>query len=127
MLRNWLGKMILGAIAMAIFAFIMLFFSWIVMTLFSLLLFVGIASLFFPAKKTVAISSRAIGHIEKDGKVIMDKILGYEVVEEQKYNTFEDLCTVVCGPGRQCSEDPYCPLHDPKSIYYKWDKKVKKK
>ena len=42
------------------------------------------------------------------------------------YNTWEELCTEVCGPGRQCSEDPYCPLNDLKSEHYNKQLQVKK-
>jgi hypothetical protein len=46
--------------------------------------------------------------------------------EWKVYNTFEELCIEVCGPGRQCSEDPYCPLHDPKSEHFNKHLQIKK-
>lgn len=46
--------------------------------------------------------------------------------EFKTYNTFEELCTEICGPGRQCSEDPYCPFLDPKSEHYNKQLQIKK-
>jgi predicted membrane protein len=46
--------------------------------------------------------------------------------KKKTYHSLTELCNEICGKNYQCSEDPYCPLHDPKSKHYKKDLLIKK-
>lgn len=83
---NCLGKIFWGIIFLIFVASLIWAFSLVVIVVFGAILISGIFSLLISKeklkqkKKGKSVSSRSIGHIEKDGSVQIDQLQGFDIV-----------------------------------------------